>query len=95
MAGVPRSEAAIDILRYLTRAPHAQDTFDGIVQWWSVDRERARNARDVRLAVEELVTTGFLVATRGRDEQERYRMNPALREEAQSVVAAYPAGKDG
>ena len=85
---------AIEILTYLTSAPQAQDTFDGILQWWGVDRDRPRNAREVRAAVDELVAAGFLVATRGRDEQERYRMNPALREDAQALVSAHRRRED-
>jgi hypothetical protein len=85
---------ALEILTYLAQTPDAQDTFDGILQWWAVERSRPRNPREVRAAVDELVSAGFLVATRGRDQQERYRMNAARRADARALVDAHRGGKD-
>jgi hypothetical protein len=42
----------------------------------------------VRAAVDELVASGFVVAARGRDQQERYRLNPARLADAMVLVNA-------
>jgi len=89
LVGPPKSEMAIEILTYLTSTPDAQDTFDGILQWWIVESGRPRHPREVRAAVDELVATGFVLAARGRDQQERYRMNPARRSAARELVDAH------
>jgi hypothetical protein len=80
---------ALEILTYLTRRPEALDTFDGILQWWwVVEPQRPRHPSEVRAAVDELVASGFVVAARGRDQQERYRLNPARLADAMVLVNA-------
>jgi len=82
---------ALEILTYLTRRPEAQDTLDGILQWWWVaEPPRHRHPREVRAAMVELVASGFVLATRGRDRQERYRLNPARLGAARALVGARP-----
>jgi hypothetical protein len=85
---------AFELLTYLTRRPDAQDTFEGILQWWVVARDVPRSPREVRGAVDELVAAGLLVAAHGRDRQERYQLNPARKQAAQELVR-FHAGRKG
>jgi hypothetical protein len=85
---------ALEILTYLAHRPDAQDTLGGILEWWVIEPKHPRNPREVRAAVDELVAAGFLLAARGRDRQERYRLNPARREDARMLVNARRDGKD-
>ncbi len=84
----------MEILTYLARRPDAQDTLEGIFEWWVIEPKRPRNPRDVRAAVEELLAAGFLLSASGRDRQERYRLNPARRNELPEGMRADDAGRD-
>lgn len=63
------------ILSYLAEHPNAQDTFEGILNWWLLDQEIKRHASIVKKALTELVTKGFIVERHGRDSVTHYRMN--------------------
>lgn len=86
-----KSEMAFDILAYLVRHPRAQDTFEGILQWWLLERYIERQRVAVEAAVEELVDTGFVLARQGRDRRQRFTLNPARSVEAQALVAGHGA----
>lgn len=63
------------ILKYLVENPQAQDTPEGIVEWWLLDRFTKGNAARVREALEELVTAGLVLARRGRESRAYYKIN--------------------
>src|SRR5262245_39788913 len=50
-----KSEMAFEILAYLVHHPKAQDTFEGIVEWWLLERYIERQRAAVEAAMEELV----------------------------------------
>ena len=81
------SEMSFEILAYVTQRPRAQDTFEGILEWWVLERSIERQPLAVQAAVDELVRAGFLLVSRGRDRRERYRLNPRRRAEAQALLA--------
>lgn len=82
-------EMAYEILHYVTRRPRAQDTFDGILKWWLLEHWIERQRQGVRRAVEELLEAGLLISSRGRDDRERFRVDPGRLEEARELVAAW------
>jgi hypothetical protein len=94
LTGPLRSRMALEILEYLTLRPDAQDTLEGILEWWVVS-DRERDPREVRAAVDELVEGGFLLAARGRDQQERYRLDPLRRLAAERLVQSGGGGDPG
>jgi hypothetical protein len=51
---------AREILDYLARHPDAQDTIDGIVQWWVLDSCIRSWASKIAKTVAQLVEQGFL-----------------------------------
>jgi hypothetical protein len=77
---------AFEILAYLVQHPKAQDTFEGILEWWLLERHIERQRLALVQAVEELVDSGLVVAREGRDRRERYCLNPLRRGEAQALV---------
>lgn len=83
------SDMAFEILAYLTQRPNAQDTFEGILEWWVLERWIERQRVAVHAAVEELVRSGFLEVVRGSDQRERFRLDPQRRTEAEALVARY------
>lgn len=64
-----------EILAYLVEHPEAQDTLEGIVQWWLLDREIKRWTAEVRAALAELVAAGLVIERQGPDGLTHYRIN--------------------
>jgi len=63
------------ILKYLVENPQAEDTLEGIVEWWLLDRFTKSNAARVREALDELVTAGLVLARRGKESRTYYKIN--------------------
>ncbi len=80
------SDTSFEILAYLTERPRAQDTLEGILEWWVLERYIERQRAAAEAAVNELVDFGFLLAVRGHDQRQRYRLNPERRAEAEALV---------
>jgi hypothetical protein len=66
---------ASDILAYLVEHPQAQDTLEGIVQWWLVEQRIKQVISEVKSALEELVRQGLVLEHEGADRQARYSIN--------------------
>ncbi len=90
-----KSEMAIEILAYLVEHPRAQDTFEGILEWWVLERYIERQRLAVEGAMEELVGSGLVLTHEGRGQRERYRLNPRRRGEAREIVERYEAARAG
>ena len=70
-----RSRIARALLNYLRKFPDAQDTIDGIAEWWLPD-QRIRSAPPaLKGALNEMVSRGFIFQNKGKDSQIRYRLN--------------------
>jgi hypothetical protein len=70
-----KSETAHEILAYLAAHPEAQDTLEGIVQWWLLEQKiRSQTAR-VKEALAELVTRKLVLECPGNDARNHYRLN--------------------
>ena len=64
------------ILDYLKHNPSAEDTLEGIAQWWLLEQEiRIERAR-VKAALKWLVERSLLILRRGVDGRTRYRLKP-------------------
>lgn len=55
------------ILDYLSKYPAAQDTVEGIVEWWFLKQKIEQTTNDVVAALTKLVAKGKLVARTGPD----------------------------
>lgn len=71
------------ILAYLTRNPTAEDTVDGILQWWLVQQEICFRMQEVETALVELTGRGLVTQRVGEDFRVRYRINPNEYEQIQ------------
>jgi hypothetical protein len=67
-------QIAYEILQYLIDHPKAQDTLEGIVQWWLSEGTIKRQAF-VKEALSVLVTDRLVLACKGKDNQTRYKIN--------------------
>jgi len=70
-----KSRVAFQILAYLVDHPAAQDTADGIAQWWILEQCVKRGAPLVSEALDELVKKGLVTGRKTRDSQVHYRIN--------------------
>jgi hypothetical protein len=66
---------ASDILAYLDEHPQAQDTLEGIAQWWLMEQRIKQVISGVRSALSELVHEGLVLEYEGADGQARYGVN--------------------
>lgn len=76
----------LDILRYMLSHPDAEDSIEGVAQWWLMEQRIVDTVRETRAALGELTARGWVVES-GTGRPVRYRLNPARREEAERYVA--------
>jgi hypothetical protein len=69
------STMAQEILSYLIEHPKAQDTLDGIIQWWILEQEIKRWVTQVQAALTELVAKKLVIARKSKDGQIHYSLN--------------------
>ena len=68
-------ETSFKILSYLIDNPEAQDTLEGIADWWLLQQDIKRNVALIRRAVDELIYKGFLLERQGNDRTRYYHVN--------------------
>jgi len=81
-----KSEIARDVLGYLTDNPEAQDTLEGIVEWWLLERKIENRTSRVREALAELVAAGLILERHGADSRIRYLINGERRQEIRALL---------
>jgi len=77
---------AYRILKYLAENPDAQDTLEGIVQWWLLDRLTEGHAARVKEALAELVGADLILERRGKDSRTYYKINRRKLKEISALV---------
>lgn len=70
-----KSHIGVEILDYLIEHPDAQDTADGIAQWWILERCVNTQRPLVNEALEYLVERGLVVERKAKDSKIHYRIN--------------------
>jgi hypothetical protein len=75
-----KSQVAREILMYLGKHPDAQDTVDGILQNWLVDRREKYTPTIVQEVVKDLVLEGTILEDRIPGSPGVYRLNLAKRD---------------
>ena len=63
------------VLRYLLEHPEAEDTVDGIVEWWLLRQRIKYETSRVKTALSGLMHEGFVLERKGAGSQVRYRVN--------------------
>lgn len=85
-SSVSLGPVALQILSYLSTHPHAQDTVEGIAEWWLMEQRVRRMIGEVEQALAELVAKGILLERKGRDGRAHYRLNRRKRAEAAALL---------
>ena len=68
------AEVASTILNYLRQNPEAQDTFEGIVNWWLPDQQHQQSRATIKEALDRLLAAGLIREHKGTDGQISYRV---------------------
>jgi hypothetical protein len=71
-----KSRIAREMLSYLSAHPDAQDTLDGIVQWWLRERKSDQHTTLVKEVLADLVTQGLVEKIQTEGQTSHYRMRP-------------------
>ena len=74
------------LMTYLVEHPEAQDTLEGIMEWWLLERQIKFQTDRVKDALSELVSRGMILEQKGSDSQTRYRINKARYKKIQELV---------
>ncbi len=75
-----------EILAHLAAHPHSEDTLEGIVEWWLLERTIERGLRDVEGALEGLVASGLLERRSGAGVQPRYRLSEPRKQDVARLL---------
>ena len=70
-----RSPIFYDILGYLVDHPGAQDTVEGIVEWWLLEQRIKKATTQVKAVLAQLVAEGLVIAHQGPAGRVYYRVN--------------------
>ena len=81
-----RESAREAYVAYLAEHPDAQDTLEGIVQWWLLEQKIKYQTNMVKEVLTELVGKGLLIEYKSRDSQIHYRTNQSKYEEIQKLL---------
>ena len=68
-------QIAVDILSYLAKNPEAEDTLEGIVDWWLLQQEIERKVASVKKVLDELVREELILEIQSSDNNRHYRIN--------------------
>jgi hypothetical protein len=70
-----KSRIGHDVLAYLVEHQNAQDTLEGIVEWWLVEQKIQQQTGMVLEVLNELVNKNYLEERKGMDGRVRYLIN--------------------
>ena len=82
-----KAQIAHEILAYLTEHPDAEDTLEGIVQWWLLERKIKYHIVGIKYAIDDLVSKGFLLEQTTHDVRNQYRINNAKKYEIHAFLS--------
>ena len=81
-----KSEISHEILDYLAEHPDAQDTVEGIVEWWLLERQIRFQTARVKEVLSELVAKGLVIEQNKKGSKIHYRVNQRRFEEIKDLV---------
>jgi hypothetical protein len=83
-------EASItrEILSYLLTHRKAEDTIEGIVDWWLLEERIRYRTKVVQTVLDKLVEERFVLVRRSTDEKIRYGINDQKIDEIHEIIHA-------
>lgn len=82
---------AVQILGYLSTHRDAEDTVEGIAEWWLLEQRIRCVIAEVKKALAELAANGLVLERTGGDGRVRYRLNPRKRQDTAEQLRQLPA----
>ena len=76
MCKADTAHTAREILAYLAEHEDAQDTLEGIVEWWLLEQKIKSRTAEVEKALDNLIANGLILVNKGRDARAHYCINP-------------------
>ncbi len=70
-----KAQITQDVLSYLSENSAAQDTLDGIVEWWLLEQKIKRQTAEVREVLDDLAARKIIIEYKTRDSRTHYRLN--------------------
>lgn len=86
-------EIAYHILAYLHAHPDAQDTLEGIVEWWLLEQKIARQTEIVKNALADLSDRGLIVSKIGADSRIHYSIERRKKKEIEALLKDWPGDR--
>ena len=81
-----RSEIERDILQYLVDHAEAEDTLEGVAEWWLLQQTIRTRTADVADALADLVARGLLIEHKRAGARTHYRVNTRRRGEIARLI---------
>ena len=91
---IRRRELRHSILAYLLNNPMAEDTIEGIAQWWILSQKIQFCTDEVEDALDELVDEGFITLCTEADSKILYRLNKNKYEEIELFLNKFYKNKN-
>lgn len=85
---------AYDILAYLNEHGDAQDTVEGIAEWWLLRQSISRCASNVEETLDGLVEAGLILRQRAADSRVLYQLNRGRAQEVRRLLARQTGGQE-
>lgn len=80
------SRVLFAILAYLVDHPEADDTIEGIAQWWILEQRIRQQILVIEKALGVLVDKGFVLKQCSRNGQPRYRINRRMHQQIEAFL---------
>jgi hypothetical protein len=90
MCKTGKEQIARHVLAYLSTYQDAQDTLEGVVEWWLLEQKISHHVAEVKEALEELVTQELIVARQGKDARIHYQINRRKADAIASLLKQNP-----
>ena len=86
MTAPNESPIAKGILSYLLGHTTAEDSIEGIVEWWLLEETIKHRTNEIQEVLNELVRENLICARKTKDSRIRYRINEQKIEEIRAVL---------
>ena len=86
MCDSDRAEIASSVLSHLVENPAAQDTFEGIVEWWLLEQRIKHDSSEVREVLTDLTARELILAYEAGDTRIHYRINQRKEKEIRALL---------
>lgn len=77
---------SFEILAYLAGNPLAQDTLEGVAEWWLLEQKIKNLTAEVKQSLDDLVWRGLVLERRGKDARVHYRVNRRKLREISKII---------